>query len=57
MKKTLRKIIAKLRGTFVSDCPLCHMHFCGYHNYAEQVNVNGKHYRIICHRCFEKNQK
>lgn len=49
--KLLRKLIAILSLTFVADCPVCHKHFYGFHNHMQQVRVNGRHYRIICHRC------
>ncbi len=51
MEKLFKRLIAFLRGTFVADCPVCHKHFFGYHKYGTQINIRGKHYRIICHRC------
>lgn len=47
----MRKLIAFIRRTFVTDCPVCHLHFFGFHNYAENVKIDGKMYRIVCHRC------
>lgn len=51
LKKVLRKIVSKIRRTFVTDCPVCHKHFYGFHDYDEHLKVNGVHYRIVCHRC------
>lgn len=47
----MRKLLAKLLGTFVADCPVCHKHFYGFHKHRSQVMINKKHYRIVCHRC------
>jgi len=49
--KWVRKIVAKVMLTFISDCPHCHKHFLGRHHYREQVRIGNTHYRIICHRC------
>lgn len=62
MIKTLRKIRAKLSGTFVADCPRCYKHFYGWHAYASHISIkssSGKlnNYRIICHRCVEQSKK
>lgn len=51
MKKILRKVRAKLNKTFLTNCPVCHRHFYGFDDYEEHVKINGKNYRIICHRC------
>jgi uncharacterized C2H2 Zn-finger protein len=51
MIKLWRKIVAFLSGTFVADCPKCHKHFYGFHDYAEHVKIEKKNYRIVCHRC------
>ncbi len=54
MLKLLRKIIAFFRRTFVTDCPRCHLHFFGYHEYGEQIKIGKTHYRILCHRCVKE---
>jgi hypothetical protein len=47
----MRKIIALIFRTFVTECPHCRKHFYGFHKYAEQVKIGHIHYRIVCHRC------
>lgn len=54
MVKLLRRLIAFLRRTFVADCPVCHLHFFGFHAHEQQIKIEGKHYRIVCHRCAKK---
>jgi hypothetical protein len=54
MIKLFRKIRAKMSGTFVTDCPVCHKHFYGFQDYEEQVTIHHIHYRIICHECAGK---
>lgn len=49
--KLLRKIRAFINRTFVTDCPHCHKHFYGFHNYKENIMVDKIHYRIVCHKC------
>lgn len=56
MKKLLRRSVAFLRGTFVTDCPKCHQHFYGFHEWEQQVLIDRKNYRFVCHRC-AKDQK
>lgn len=51
MTKLYRQIKAKLMGTWVADCPVCHNHFYGNTNYGWQVRLKGKHYRIACPDC------
>lgn len=51
MVKFIRNLVAGFRGTFITDCPACHLHFYGFHPYASQVKIKRKHYRIVCHRC------
>lgn len=46
-----RKLIAKLRGTFVTDCPHCHKHFYGFHKFEVNVKINKIPYRIVCPAC------
>lgn len=57
MIKTLRLIRAFLNRTFVTDCPLCHKHFYGFHDYQINKKIDNKTYRIICHRCADKYEK
>lgn len=52
--KWLRKMIAFLFQTFVTDCPKCHSFFFGFQNYGKQVKMNEVTYRILCHRCFKQ---
>lgn len=56
MIKTLRRFKAKLLGTFVGDCPLCHKHFYGHKGFALQTKINGITYRIICQECLENQE-
>lgn len=56
MIKLLRKLIAFIRRTFVADCPKCHKHFYGFHDWIEQIMLD-KHYRYICHRCAKEHSK
>lgn len=51
MIKLLRLLRSKINLTFVTDCPVCHDHFYGWHKYAHNVKIGNKTYRIICHRC------
>lgn len=50
----MRKIIAFLFRTFVTQCPYCFKSFFGFQSYAEQVKINGIVYRLVCHRCAKK---
>lgn len=47
----LRKLVAFFRRTFITDCPVCHKHFYGFHTYGVHHMINGINYRIVCHRC------
>lgn len=51
MIKLLRKLKAKFRGSFVTDCPHCHKHFYGWENHQQHIKIGNKNYRIVCHRC------
>lgn len=46
-----------MSNTFMTDCPVCHLHFCGFHKYDTNIMINGKTYRIICHRCAAERTK
>lgn len=50
MSNLLRKAIAFLLRTFLTDCPRCHQYFYGFHPYITQVKFE-IHYRVVCHRC------
>lgn len=49
--KHIRTFIAYIRRTFVTDCPRCHQYFYGFHPYGLQLNLDGRHFRIVCHNC------
>lgn len=49
--KLLRRLKAKLLNTFLADCPKCHKHFYGHEEYAEQIKIGHKTYRILCPTC------
>lgn len=49
--KLLRIIKARLFNTFVTDCPKCHKHFYGFHDYAKSIKIDHIQYRIVCHEC------
>lgn len=51
MIRLLRELMAFIRGTFVEDCPRCHLHFYGFHEWEQFVVVDNKNYRYVCHRC------
>lgn len=62
MPKYIRRIIAFLRQTFVTDCPRCYNYFYGFNEYKFHLKFeDGKgkkqHYRVVCHRCADNYSK
>lgn len=53
-KKWLRRMFAKFRGTFVTDCPVCYTSFYGFEAYGVQVLIGKINYRITCQQCMAK---
>lgn len=53
----IHRVKAFFLRAFTAGCPVCHKHFYGHQAYEEQVRINNKHYRIICHRCAAKHKK
>lgn len=56
MMKFLRKLKAKLMGTFVTSCPNCHKHFYGNELYHTSVKLD-KYYRYVCDECVKEHNK
>lgn len=54
--KYIRKVLAKIRGTFVTDCPRCHNFFYGFQQYGVQLKFE-RQYRVVCHKCAEAHKK
>lgn len=45
-----KKLLAKIRGTFFTDCPRCHSWFHGKLEYGIQLKFE-RQYRLVCHNC------
>lgn len=53
----MRHFLAKLFGSFHTDCPHCHGHFYGLQGYKTNVKIDKHHYRVICMKCAKKHLK
>lgn len=52
----IKKLILKLRITFVTDCPRCFRYFSGFHSYGTKLTLEIP-YRIVCHVCAREHEQ